>query len=239
MTLFDMMVLGLLVLSGFEGYRKGGVRELIGVTGFTLSLLIAVYALPFVAPVFRKMVKPEWAGSAAGLVVLFVVSHMVLNFAASWIAGKIDKSAFGGFDRMIGLGFGLVRSLVILGLFALVFGFLVPETARPTWITKSIFYPLAQGCAKIEAALAPKGLALRDGLTKTVSDKVKTGLFATDPTQSDRIVNTPGAADPSPPTADGSERLHTRSRQDSRPKDKGGSNPADRRALDALVEQSR
>ena len=26
MTLFDMMVLGLLVLSGFEGYRKGGVR---------------------------------------------------------------------------------------------------------------------------------------------------------------------------------------------------------------------
>eukprot|EP01037_Dinobryon_pediforme_P012229 gene12229-12315_t len=187
MTLFDMMVLGLLVLSGFEGYRKGGVRELIGVTGFTLSLLIAVYALPFVAPAFRKMVKPEWAGSAAGLVVLFVVSHMALNFAASWIAGKIDKSAFGTFDRMIGLGFGLVRSLVILGLFALVFGFLVPETARPSWVTKSIFYPLAQGCAKIEAALAPKGMALRDGLTKTVSDKVKTGLFATDPTQSDRI----------------------------------------------------
>ena len=130
MTLFDMMVLGLLVLSGFEGYRKGGVRELIGVTGFTLSLLIAVYALPFVAPVFRKMVKPEWAGSAAGLVVLFVVSHMALNFAASWIAGKIDKSAFGGFDRMIGLAFGLVRSLVILGLFALVFGFLVPDRRR-------------------------------------------------------------------------------------------------------------
>eukprot|EP01042_Synura_sphagnicola_P020715 gene20715-26309_t len=64
MTLFDMMVLGLLVLSGFEGYRKGGVRELIGVTGFTLSLLIAVYALPFVAPAFGKMVKHEWAGSA-------------------------------------------------------------------------------------------------------------------------------------------------------------------------------
>lgn len=234
MTLFDMIALGLLVLSGFEGFRKGGVRELIGVTGFTLSLLIAVYALPYVAPAFRKMVKPDWAGAAAGLVVLFVVSHMALNFVASWVAGKIDKSAFGAFDRLIGLGFGLVRSLVILGLFALVFAFLVPETSRPSWVTRSIFYPLAQGCAKLEAALAPKGMALRDGLTKTVSDRVRSGLFATDPTQSDRIVNTPGAADPSTSTVDGGERLHTRSRPD-----KGGSSPADRRALDALVEQSR
>lgn len=237
MTLFDMMVLGLMVLSGFEGYRKGGVRELIAVTGFTLSLLIAVYALPFVAPVFRKMVKPDWAGSAAGLVVLFVVSHMALNFAAAWIAEKIDKSAFGAFDRLIGLGFGLVRSLVILGLFALLFGFLVP--ARPSWVTKSIFYPLAQGCAKIEGALAPKGMALRNGLTRTVSDKVKTGLFATDPTQNDKIVNTPGTAEPAPPTADETKRLHSRSRQDNRRQDGGGSSPADRRALDALVEQSR
>jgi len=239
MTLFDMMVLGLLVLSGFEGYRKGGVRELIGVTGFTLSLLIAVYALPYAAPFFRKMIKPEWAGSAAGLVALFVISHMALNFAASWVAGKIDKSAFGGFDRMIGLGFGLVRSLVILGLFALLFSFLAPESARPGWVTRSIFYPLAQGCAKIEAALAPKGMAFRDGLTKTVSERVKTGLFATDPTQGDRIVTSPGSADPSPSSADGSERLHTPSRPDSRRKDGGGSSPTDRRALDALVEQSR
>lgn len=136
---------------------------------------------------------------------------------------------------MIGLGFGLVRSLVILGLFALVFGFLVPEQARPAWITRSIFYPLAQGCAKIEAALAPKGLALRDGLTKTVSEKVKTGLFATDPTQSDRIVNSPGSADRAPPTADRAEGINTRRRA----QDKGGSSPADRRAMDALVEQSR
>jgi membrane protein required for colicin V production len=239
MTLFDMMVLGLVVLSGFEGYRKGGVRELIGVTGFTLSLLIAVYALPFVAPVFRKIIKPDWAGAAAGLVGLFVAAHMALNFAAGWVSGKINKSAFGGFDRMIGLGFGLVRSFVILGLFALVFNFLAPEPVRPGWVTQAVSYPLAQGCARIEAALAPKGMALRDGLTQTVSEKIRSGLFATDPTQSDRIVNSPRAVDRSPPTADGSERLHRRSRQDGRHQDRGGSSPADRRALDALVEQSR
>ena len=68
MTLFDMIVLGALALSGFAGFRKGGIREMLGFVGFTLALLISAYALPWSAPVLRTFIHPDWAGAGAALV---------------------------------------------------------------------------------------------------------------------------------------------------------------------------
>ena len=128
MTLFDMIALGLLALSGFAGFRKGGVREMVGFVGFTAALVFAAYALPFTAPVVRKVVHPAWAGAGAALVAGFVVSFILINLLGEWVSKQIDNSAFGGFDRAVGLGFGVVRGLIVMGLFMLAFNALVPRS---------------------------------------------------------------------------------------------------------------
>jgi len=173
MTLFDMIALGLLALSGFAGFRKGGVREMVGFVAFTLALVIAAYALPFTAPHVRKLVHPAWAGAGAALVAGFVLAFIAINLLGEWISKQIDNSAFGGFDRAVGLGFGLVRGLIVLGLFVLAFEALVPRGMAPAWITTARLYPLATAAAHLEAALAPKGFAFSDGVTHTVTERVK------------------------------------------------------------------
>jgi membrane protein required for colicin V production len=173
MTLFDMIALGLLALSGFAGFRKGGVREMVGLIGFTLALVIAAYALPWSAPVVRRFVHPDWAGACAALVAGFVVSFILINLAGEWISKQIDNSAFGGFDRAVGLGFGVVRGLVVLSLFVLALTAVVPRQMTPKWITDAKLYPLARALADVEAALAPKGFAFSNGVTQTVTERVK------------------------------------------------------------------
>lgn len=173
MTLFDMIALGVLALSGFAGFRKGGVKEMVGFVGFALALVIAAYALPWSAPIVRRFVHPAWAGAAAALVAGFVASFILINLLGEWISKQIDKSAFGGFDRAVGLGFGLVRGLVVLGLFALAFNAVVPRSMAPTWITTARLYPVVNAAARLEAALAPKGFAVSDGVTHTVTERVK------------------------------------------------------------------
>ncbi len=173
MTLFDMIALGLLALSGFAGFRKGGVREMVGFVGFTAALVIAAYALPFSAPFVRRFVHPAWAGAAAALVAGFVASFILINLLGEWISKSIDNSAFGGFDRAVGLGFGVVRGLIVMGLFMLAFNALVPRSMAPAWITTARLYPVANAAANLEAALAPKGFAFSDGVTHTVTDRVK------------------------------------------------------------------
>jgi membrane protein required for colicin V production len=176
MTLFDMIALGLLALSGFAGFSKGGVREMVGFVGFTLALVIAAYALPWSAPVVRRFVHPAWAGACAALVAGFVLSFMIINLLGDWVGKQIDNSAFGAFDRAIGLGLGLVRGLVVLGLFVLAVGAIVPRQMTPKWITDAKLYPLARATADIEAALAPKGFAFSDKVTTTVTERVKSSF---------------------------------------------------------------
>ena len=243
MTLFDMIVLCAFALYGFAGFRKGGVREITGFIGVAIALVLAVYALPFSAPIVRSFVHPDWAGSAAALVLVFVLAYMVIHLAGEWIGKQIDEGVLGGFDRLIGLGFGVLRCLVFLGLFVLVFNAIVPKAMAPAWITGSIFYPLASGVAQAEAKLAPKGFAITSSVTKSIGDKVKSSLDGTaaepsvqpaDVGSGDRIVNNEGQAEQSPSTAPPRKGLHTPRHSPS-----GGYSPADRRAIDALVEQSR
>ena len=112
-------------------------------------------------------------GAVAALVAGFVVSFILINLLGEWVSKQIDNSAFGGFDRAVGLGFGVVRGLIVMGLFMLAFNALVPRSLAPAWITTAKLYPLANAAANMEAALAPKGFAFSDGITHTVTDRVK------------------------------------------------------------------
>ena len=246
MTLFDMIVLGALVLSGFAGFRKGGIREMVGFVGFTAALLVAAYALPWSAPVMRNFIHPDWAGASAALVAVFVAVYIVIFLLSEWLASQIDESLLGGFDRLIGLGFGLVRVVVLLGLFVLIVSVL-PASMAPRWITGSMFYPLGRAAARLEAALAPKGFAISNSVSKTIGDKVKSGFGAPDgmsgqqPAGDDLSIsphdkNMTDRASPeqSPPLAPARKGLHT-----PRHSSQGGYSPSERRAIDALVEKSR
>jgi hypothetical protein len=102
---------------------------------------------------------------------------------------------------------------------------------------------LGRAAAKLEAALAPKGFAISNSVSKTISDKVKSGFGAqgTEPSGDDLDVsphdkNMTDRAPPeqSPPIAPTRKGLHT-----PRHSSQGGYSPSERRAIDALVEKSR
>ena len=238
MTLFDMIVLGALALSGFAGFRKGGIREMLGFVGVTLALLVSAYALPWSAPVLRTFIHPDWAGAGAALVAVFVLVYILIHLVGEWMSTQIDQSLLGGFDRAIGMGFGMVRVVVFLGLFAMIVN-LLPTSLAPKWVTGSIFYPLANAAARLEMAFAPKGFAFSNGVGKAIGDKVKSGFAAPgapglDPATRDKNMTDTGPAEQSPPIAKPHKSLHT-----PRHSSPGGSSPSDRRAMDAIVEQSR
>ncbi len=176
-----MIAVGLLILSGFAGWARGGVREMVSLVSFTLALLIAAYALPFTGPVLRRVVHPAWAGSAAAVVVAFVLAYMVIRVTGDAIAKSLAKStALGVLDRMIGLAFGVVRALVFMGVFALLFDTVTPRDLRPAWIVTAKTYPLARGAASVLKLAAPKAMTLTHGVTDDITRRVKKGVFGAD-----------------------------------------------------------
>ena len=173
MTQFDLIALAILAISGLIGFARGALRELITMVAFVLAVAIALFALRFTGPAARHWLHPSWVGNVAALLAGFLVSYIAIRVIGAGITRKVhDVGALGGIDRVAGIGIGLIRGFVILGVFQMVFSAATPRERMPTWISHAALYPAAADSAEALKALEPGGLALAGKLAPTLKQAV-------------------------------------------------------------------
>ncbi|MBA4792846.1 CvpA family protein [Phenylobacterium sp.] len=176
MTLFDVIALALLAVSAGVGFFRGAVREMATVLALLVAAAAALWGLRFSGPVAREIMDPAWAANVAAVVVVFTVVYIVLRLLGGGLANKVQATDVLGFlDRLIGAGFGLLRSLVVLGAFSLALNAATPPERMPTWITGAALYPLTRAAGEVLKTFAPKGFDVADRLRPAISDAVRDG----------------------------------------------------------------
>ncbi len=186
MTLFDLLAIAILLVSGFVGFLRGGARELITVLAFIAAVAIAVLGLRFSGPIARHAVHPALLANALAILVVFIVAYILLRIAGASLTHRIHQTqTLGAIDRTFGVGFGLLRALVLLGLFYVVFNAATPADRVPHWIKGGTLYPLTASAGHVLMALAPKGSAVANKVGPALENAVREG--STDkPPASDR-----------------------------------------------------
>jgi membrane protein required for colicin V production len=184
-TLFDIIALLIIGVSVLVGIVRGALREVATVFAFVMAVIIAIFALRLTGPVARATVHPTWAATAIALLIVFLASYIAIRvLAAGLMRGVHNIRALGALDRVVGAGFGLVRGLVVLGVFYLAFNLAPPPTGAPAWIAHARLYPLARGCADALRALAPRGSALAGKITPALANAVRSESESADSGQS-------------------------------------------------------
>lgn len=142
LTALDMIVLVLVVGGAIFGMMRGFTSEVISLG----TWIAGIFALKiFYAPVAAFVAR--WVGiGSAGAILAFALVFGAVFFAGKLIAASLGSrvrySALSGLDRLLGLGFGALKGLVVATL-----GFLLINLAhdtvfggdseRPVWITQS------------------------------------------------------------------------------------------------------
>lgn len=180
MTPYDFLVIAVILASALLGWFRGGARELVTLVSFTLAALIALLTLPLTGPLFRHFIHPRWLpswiGTVSAVVVIFVVSHIAIRAFGGWISRKLHQGdALGRLDRIGGLGFGLARGLVMIGVFHLVFAAITPPWRLPGWFRGAALYPVSAGVAKTIQAVLPALAVPADHLAPEVAATVRRG----------------------------------------------------------------
>lgn len=157
MTLFDLIVLGVLAISGLVGFVRGAVREVVTAGAFIIAALVAVFGLRLTAPLARAAVDPDWAAVGVAIVVTFVVLYILLRILGGNLTRRVQNSALGTADRTLGVGFGLARGLVALGVLHLVFHAVTPSDRIPRWLSDAVSYPLTAATANVLRVVAREG----------------------------------------------------------------------------------
>jgi membrane protein required for colicin V production len=142
LTALDMMVLVLVVGGAILGLMRGFTSEVISLGTWIVAILALKF---FYTPVAAFLAPKVGTGSAGAILTFALVFGIVLiagKLVAASIGSRIRGSALSGLDRMLGLGFGALKGLVVATI-----GFLLINLAhdtlfggnseRPIWITQS------------------------------------------------------------------------------------------------------
>jgi membrane protein required for colicin V production len=191
MTVFDVLLLGVLGVSVAFAAARGAVRELTTLAVLGLAALAAwLGAKPALAffgsnGVFQTIAAAGVIGLLAFIGLYFVAHKALLRLK---LTKKMKRA-----DRIGGGVFGLVRALALVGLGFLGYGYYLDEPNQPDSVRKALLRPLAAASASFFEQFAPSERALRkerEAAALKPADAAKEGYANADRTGLKEIVAT-------------------------------------------------
>ena len=145
----DWFILVVLIASGIISFTRGFTKEFLSLF-LWVAAFIAAISLEFLAtPRINEFIGNEEISKIISYIFVFVVFIFVGGIVIKFISKLIKWSGASGFDRFLGVLFGLIRGLIVL--FAIFL--LLPSSLKTTdLISNSKITPIIQKYApQIEA----------------------------------------------------------------------------------------
>lgn len=175
MQAFDIIAGLVLLTSLVSGLMRGAVREVSGVLSLVVAAVVSLAGLRFTGPVFRGVIDPPWMAAVIAVLAVFGVTYLILRLIGAGLSKRAqDHGALGALDRCLGAGFGLIRALVVLGMFNLLFH-LVSDGDGPTWVREATLFPVTQASGKVLRVFAPQAGDLGERIVPAVRKMVVEG----------------------------------------------------------------
>jgi len=153
LTTLDYIYVGVILASTIWATIRGGIYETVA----TMSWVAAAITARFVSPFLDELLQ-SWFGLTESTVGTLVASYFVVFFAILLIVGfinqklrdKIQESIMNVTDHTLGVIFGIIRGVVVMGLVYLGILWYYSDThnAMPNWISEARTRPLMQMTAE-------------------------------------------------------------------------------------------
>lgn len=172
----DIVILILLGLGAFEGYRKGFLLGVLGLFGFVIAVILGIY---FMAPanewLLNNVTEINIGYPIMGFVVVFLITLILIRVIGWILKSMMNLILLGGIDSIVGALFGAVKAAFFISLF-LWQANLFKLDLHKKWISKSeiLVYvePIAPAIVSFMEPFFPKIQEYLKDLEKVV-DKIK------------------------------------------------------------------
>lgn len=114
MTIFDYLVIFVLVTSVIIGVVRGLVKEVLSLLGWVIAFVVAnAYAAPL-AQMLPSVIPGEVLRLIVAFVALFIGARILMGLLSLALDALIDAGGLSLLDRLLGMLFGVGRGLVIV-----------------------------------------------------------------------------------------------------------------------------
>ncbi|MFY7698276.1 MAG: CvpA family protein [Legionella sp.] len=116
----DYIICGVIGLSVLTGFFRGFLKELIALCVWFLAIWLAFTYSADLDPWVRPYIHDSTARRAVCFVMILLATIIVGGLFNAILSFILRRSGLSGTDRLLGLGFGFVRGIFIVGLMMLI-----------------------------------------------------------------------------------------------------------------------
>ena len=150
----DLVLLGILAISTIVGLWRGFIVEVLSLVVWVAAFWLAFQFGAAAASMFDTLVDTPSARLFLGYGLVFLAA-LVVGGLVTWLVSRLVASTgLSGTDRMLGLGFGLLRGAALCSVLVLLLGF-TPLPQDPWW-QESRLMPGFQGSAEWLRGMLPE-----------------------------------------------------------------------------------
>jgi membrane protein required for colicin V production len=155
----DLVILAVIIFSAIISFMRGFSREAMSLGTWVLAIVITLmYTSRFSVLLPIDTVQSPQARATISALGLFV-GTLFMGGVINWVFERImSRSSIGKADRAVGVGFGIIRGVLIVSLLVLAAN-LVPELKQEVWWRNSAALPQFQKIAESMHAKLPDGIA--------------------------------------------------------------------------------
>lgn len=170
----DIILLILIALGAYEGYKKGLLLSIVGLIGFVLAIALGVY---FMDPVSKFLAKNldeiTFAFPIVAFLIVFLLTLMLVG-VAGWVLKRVmDMVLLGGLDSIAGAILGIVKSAFFISFFVWLsfqFDMKMPREWRKDSKYLQYIEPLAPSVIWVLEPVSPKLKELQKTMEEIVEE---------------------------------------------------------------------
>ena len=136
LTILDLVLAGVMLISGFLAMIRGLTRELLSIGAWIAAAAAAGITYFYYQEEIKELVpiQPEIAAVGGVVAVVFLVVLIVVSLLTIKVGDWVLDSSIGALDRTLGLLFGLARGMILVGIIFWFFIKFTDDKSRPEFI---------------------------------------------------------------------------------------------------------
>jgi membrane protein required for colicin V production len=159
-TWLDLLLLGVMLISGLLAMIRGFMREILSIVAWAAAAVATVVAMRDgrLIAMAKANIASDIVANIAVIGGVFLITLLVVSVITVRISDMILDSRIGALDRTLGFLFGLARGLVIVVVAFLFFAWLVPANRQPDGVRNAKSRVVLQGTGEWLQALLPQDM---------------------------------------------------------------------------------
>jgi membrane protein required for colicin V production len=149
----DFSILSIIGISALISLFRGFVREALSVVGLAAAIWVAVTFYNQASDLLVNVISLPTGRRVIAFVALIVVSLLIAGLINHLIGKLVDKAGLTGTDRMLGVVFGVVRGVAIVGFLVLLAG--LTQVPQDPWWQQSMLMEHFQKLAQMAIEFLP------------------------------------------------------------------------------------